>query len=85
MTVKLDRWIALMALSGLMAACNAGGEAPAAEEQVGEAESALTCEGACSQQLQECTRTCPPDDPWLPSNPCLDQCYEYYGYCLDAC
>jgi hypothetical protein len=44
MTIKLDRWIALVALSGLMAACYAGGEAPTAEEQVGEVSEAL-CEG----------------------------------------
>ena len=86
MKMKLDRWIALVALSGLIAACNGGGEVPAAEEEpVGEAQSALTCQDFCSNYLQQCTFSCPPDDPWLSSNPCVDQCYEYYRYCIAGC
>jgi hypothetical protein len=87
MMKKANRWMALVALSGMMAACYGGGEAPAPapEEEVGEAEAALSCQSECQQMLWECTWSCPPDDPWLPSNPCVDQCYEFYGYCLDGC
>ena len=91
-----NRWMALVVLSVSvgMAACYGGGEAPDADDAVGEAEAdapfgeaegALTCQGWCFDRLQECRDACPPDDPWLSTNPCLDRCYEYYGYCLDDC
>jgi hypothetical protein len=71
----------------MIAACYGGGEPSEApeEENTGEAEAALTCEDWCSDRLMECTWECPPDDPWLPSNPCIDQCYMYYSYCINDC
>lgn len=85
MTMKINRWIVLAALSAMVAACYGGDELPAPEDETGEAEAALTCEGGCYTQLRDCTRVCPPDDPSLPTNYCLDDCYAQYNACLDGC
>lgn len=82
-------WLALVALSGMVAACYGGGEVPVEgvqgeeEEVTGEAEGALTCEQECQATLTSCTFSCPPDDPSLPTNYCLDDCYSGYQQCAN--